>query len=663
MEKLFNPRSVAIIGASHHKEKLGYQILENLLLGGYKGNVYPVNPESGKILNLNVFPGVLNINEEIDLAVIVVPAKFVPQVLTECSQKNVSFAVIVSSGFSETGKEGALMQGEIKEVVIGASAIRVVGPNCLGVFNTTNGLNATFAAPKLIKGKVSAVLQSGALGVALFDWAEKYGFGFAKFVSLGNKIDLEEAEIIEYLANDEETKIIAVYLEDVHNPAKFLKACSKASKKKPIVILKGGMTDRGAKAAFSHTAAMVSSRKITKAIFKQSNLIMASSIQEMLTIIQLLNTEAVIASPNLAIVTNAGGPGILATDEADQAGLNIANPSEKESKELQKLIPQAASLANPFDLGGEAKADDYKKALNIIINSNNFSSVLTILTPQTATEINETAQMIVQFAKAKKPVITSFLGDKTISDAKKILRDGGIPNVGDLQLAVQALAKISRYWQKRDSKEYLIELEKQSNPLNLSGDQFDLIRRYNIPVPESALATNLDVAQKALQRIGFPVAVKNVSNSGIHKFRAGKVILGIQNQESFEAAIKKVGFPVLVQKMVNAPFEVIVGAKRDPKMGVIITFGWGGVFVEDLSDISLRILPLTECDLDEMIKETKIGKILVRENVNLSPIKNIMIEVAQIMTDYPEIEEMDLNPLKVSQDEAIVVDVRYKLEN
>jgi acetyltransferase len=645
LDKLFNPGSIAIIGASRHKEKLGYQILDNLIKSGYKGNIYPVNPEAEAILNIKTYKKITDINDSIDLALIVVPAQFVLEVLKECVNKNVAYAIIISSGFSEIGPKGEKIQKQILEEIVGGSELRIVGPNCLGVINANTNLNLTFALPKLVKGGVSAVFQSGALGVALLDWANKYDFGFAKFVSLGNKVDIEESDIIEYLADDPETKIIALYVEEILKPSKFFQKARYVSNKKPIVILKGGTTPMGARAAFSHTAAMISPEHINRAIFSQANIISSKSIDEMLNIIQILSCEPPVRNRNLAIITNAGGPGILTTDAASKCGLQL---------------PQSNKAANPMDLLGEAKAIDYDKALNYFTHDDSISSIFVLLTPQTSTEITETAETIAKYNQVTKPIIASFLGYNSVEQGIEILKKYKISHFDDPEEGVEALSKVIKYWEKYFAKKDLIDVKALDQPPSPLGDALELVDDNNIPIPPSGVATTIDVALKIVGRIGLPVAVKNVSKKYVHKYKAGKVILNVQSESYLKEAVRKVGYPVLIQRMVDSPFEVIVGAKRDPKIGTMVTFGWGGIFAEDLSDISTRILPITEFDLDEMIRETKIGSIIIHEEIDLSAIKNIIINVCQLMSDHPEISELDLNPIKLTKDSAMCVDARYK---
>ena len=660
MDKLFNPKSIAVVGASRSPEKLGYQILDNLIKTGFSGHIYPINPEASNILNLPVYKSVERVPENIDLAIIIVPSAIVPKVLKECVAKNVAHAIVIYSGFAEIGPEGAKLQNEIGEIVKNSN-LRVLGPNCLGIINTSASFNATFAAPQIQKGNVAAVFQSGALGVALFDWAKKYNFGFSKFVSLGNKIDLEEAEIIDYLQNDPETKVIAVYLEQIANPLKFLNVCETTSFKKPIIILKGGTTNLGAKAAFSHTASIVGSAHTTKAIFAQANLIVARTIEEMINLIQVLNSEPPFINNNLAIVTNAGGPAILATDMADRTNVNLPPIPEKDQIKLKKTITAIGSLKNPIDLTGEASASDYDQAIKYVLDNPIYGGVLVLLTPQTATDVSGTAEVLAKYAQYPNPLIASFLGDLAVEKGVEILRQNHIPHFEDPELAVYASAKLAKYWQKIKTPNFIINLEHHEHGANMLDDPLELISRYNIPIPPSGMATNFDVATKIAERIGFPLAIKNISPDVVHKYKAGKVILNVSNAINLKDAIKKVGFPVLIQQMVDLPFEIIIGAKRDDNLGILITFGWGGVFVEDLQDISTRILPLTEIDLDEMIKETKIGQVLIREKIDLSIIKNILIDVSQIMIDFPEIQEMDLNPIKIGPGIALCVDARYKI--
>jgi len=662
ISNLFYPENIVVVGASRHKEKLGYQILDNLISSGFKGNIFPINPEAGEILGFKAYEKVEDVScsHEIDLAIIIVPAVAVPNVLKNCITNKIPYAVIISSGFSEIGGNGKLLQKEIDEI-ISNSSIRVLGPNCLGIFNTHNNFNATFAAPVLKKGNVSAVFQSGALGVALLDWAGKFNFGFSKFVSLGNKIDLEESEIVSYLGNDPNTKVIAVYLEQISNPLKFLETCRRVSKEKPIVILKGGMTSMGSKAAFSHTASIVGSSEVTKALLTQANLIVARTIEEMLNLIQVLSFEPEINGDDIAIITNAGGPGILATDMADSLGLKMSKPSDKESDTLKENFSEIASLKNPFDLTGTAKAEDYRKILNYVLSERaKYSAGLVILTPQTATEVEETAKVLAERANARKPVIASFLGDKAVESGLDILREAKVPHFENPELAVYALWKILSYYKKRKEIDKIIHFEKNDfGKVNLS--PLALLSHYGINIAKSINTNTESEVLKAVRQLDGLLAVKSSSPTVVHKYRAGKVFLNIQNGYMLKAALKKVGWPALIQEMVESNIEIFIGAKREENYGIVLSFGWGGTFVEELKDISTRIIPLTTSDLDEMIKETKIGKVLIKEEINLNMVKSAILAVAKIMIDFPEITEMDLNPLKVKHDKIICVDARYKI--
>lgn len=659
MLKLFKPQSVAIIGASRHKEKIGYQILDNLIKSGYKGKIYPVNPEASEILGLKSFKHISEITDEIDLALVVVPAIIVQQELQNCVLKQIPYAIVISSGFSEIGPSGKHLQEQIKNDIVKNSHLRVVGPNCLGLINTSNGLNLTFAAPKMVTGNVSAVFQSGALGVAFLDLAQKYEFGFAKFISLGNKVDLEESEILNYLADDPDTAVIALYIEEISNPAKFFRIARETSDKKPIVVLKGGITKLGAKAAFSHTASMVGSKEINRAIFSQANLINVKTMEEMLSIISILSHEPPVQERKLAIITNAGGPGIIATDAASRHQFTLLSPKKNNLKHELKMA-SLTSIANPLDLTGAAKAKDYEIALSYFSKDDSFSSILILLTPQTATEIEETAKVIAKYAKAPKPIISSFLGDKMVENSIEILKKAQCPHFEDPDEGIRALEKVITYWQKRFSNNAPLKIKNLERISQATKDPLALISDYHISVPRSGLASNIISALQIFREINGPVAVKNISPRIVHKFKAGKVKLNIQNENDLKRAISDVGFPILIQKMIDIPLEVIVGAKRDENLGVLITFGWGGIFTQDILDFSTKITPLTENDLNEMIKETKIGKILIRENINLDKLKDTIIAVAQIMTDYPEITEIDLNPIKIDKERLYCVDARYK---
>jgi acetate---CoA ligase (ADP-forming) len=663
LDKLFNPKSIAIIGASRHSEKIGYQILNNLITGGYKGKIYPVNPEASEIMSLKAYAKVTDIPDAVDLALVVVPAEFVAEVISDCAAKDVSFATIITSGFAEIGPKGKDLQNKITES-IKDSKLRIVGPNCLGIFNTTENMNLTFAASKLVKGNVSAVFQSGALGSVSLELAQKYEFGLAKFISLGNKADIEESEIIEYLANDPQTKVIALYVEEITSPEKFFNRAREASKKKPIVLLKGGETKAGARAAFSHTAAMITPSFINSAIFSQANLVVVKTIEEMLSVISILSCEPPVKYKNLGIITNAGGLGILATDAASREGFNLP---KIDSKEMQGTNTESFStVANPLDLTGGAKASDYEKALKYFCADDRFSALMVILTPQTATEIDETARALSKYAKASKPIISSFLGDKIVDDAVEILKKNKIPHFEDPEEGIVALSKVVKYWQRFYSKEDFIDLGTSKKTITHSkeiNDGLDIMSEYNILTPVSGIASNEEEAMEIFRKIKASVAVKNISNKVVHKYKAGKVVLNVQNEEFLKETLVHVGYPALIQKMVDSPFEIIIGAKRDSKMGSIITFGWGGIFTEDLKDISAKILPLTETDLDEMIKETKIGQILIRENIDTSKVKDVIRAIAKLMNECEDISEVDLNPIKLTPRGAYCVDARYKLNN
>lgn len=659
MHKLFNPSSVAIIGASRHKEKIGYQILDNLIKSGYEGKIFPVNPSKESILNLKTYSSVSEVLDEIDLAVVVVPKEFVFEVLQECVKKYIPYAIIISSGFAEVGPKGREIQEKIKNEIIEKSNLRIIGPNCLGILNTNDNLNLTFAAPKLIDGGVSAVFQSGALGASLLDLAQKFEFGFAKFVSLGNKVDLEESEIIEYLANDDDTHVIALYVEEISKPLDFLKKAALAAKKKPVVILKGGVTSIGAKAAFSHTAAMVSPAHINRAIFSQTNLIVANTIDELLGIISILSCEPPVREKKLGIITNAGGPGILATDSASFHNFKLLQP-DKETLQKELPHPDIASLANPLDLTGAADANDYEAALNYFLNNNDFSSILLLLTPQTATEIEKTADIISKNSHSSKPIISSFLGDRTVKNGIEILRRSHSPHFEEPSDGISALAKVIHYWQKREEKENIIDIAKrnQKNTNNIFALQ--LASDNNIAVAPFVLADTILEGSRAFQNLKKPLALKLISKDIVHKFKSGKVVLNISTEREFQDTASNLGMPLLVQEMIEAPIEVLVGTKRDERLGIIITFGWGGIFTEDLKDISSRIWPLTYNDLDEMIKETKIGQVLQKEKIDLKLLKEIIVNIIKIMLDYPTISEFELNPIKVSSKNVICVDARYK---
>ncbi len=651
----FQSQSIAIIGASANPKKLGYQLLKNLLAAGFTGKVFPINLKEKEILGLESFQSVLDIHRQLDLAVIIVPREIVPQVLRQCVLKEIPYVVIISAGFAEKDAKGEKLQQELIKITKN-SPTKIIGPNCLGIVDTTNNLNLTFAAADVLKGPIGLILQSGAIGAAIFDWAKSEEIGISKFISLGNKIHLTEIEALEILAGDEKTKAIALYLEEITDPPLFMAKCRELSLQKPIIILKGGMSIKGAKAAASHTGALSSPEELNSALFRQANLIVAEDYEELLDFLALFSSKIADFSENsLAIVTNAGGPGILAVDAASNFKMKLPKLSDKEIISLEKEISDFASLENPFDLGGDADALSYQKIIKFIQNINSFSAILAIVTPQATTNLEQIAQILSSFRGGPKILMACFLGGQRVAKSLDILAKAHLPHYDDPAEAIELLSKIYQYSKKREHPLTTVNLPKTVHHIHLS--EQELISRYALPFAKSYEVSNDAEVMGHIETLGYPVAYKAAKIR--HRGKRGKVGLNIDDHSSLERAIRVIGFPGILQEMIDSSLEIIIGARRDTKFGVTLLFGQGGIFVEEQKDTSFAILPLTARDLDEMIEETKVWQTLKRIQVK-EAIKEVILKVALLMVENDDIKEIELNPLKVLPQKIIAVDLHLE---
>lgn len=655
MTNFFQSKSIAVIGASTSPKKLGYQLLKNLIDSGFKGTILPINLKEKEILAKTTYQSVLDVHRRIDLAVIIVPRENVPQVLRQCVLKEIPYVVIISAGFAEKDAKGKKLQKELLAITKG-SKTKIIGPNCLGIVDTANALNLTFAATQVLRGPIGLILQSGAIGAAIFDWAKANEIGISKFISLGNKIHITETEALRILADDPETKAIALYLEEITDPSHFLAECRQLSKNKPIIILKGGMTIKGAQAAASHTGALSSPEELNTALFEQANLIVAEDYEELLNFLELFSAKTFdVEKNNLAIVTNAGGPGILAVDAAADFKLNLPKLPAPEQDLLSRELSGSATLENPFDLGGDADALSFQKTLDYLEKSNLYAAILAIVTPQTTTDMVQIAEILANFRQRPKIIIAIFLGGQKINKAIDILRSAHIPFYDDPREAISLIAKIYRYFKKANLTAEVINYQKTASDTKLS--EKELIARYSLPVAEYIEVTNDAEIMGHLEELDFPIVYKaaRVKSRG----KRGKVGLNIDDQSSLERAIRTIGFPAILQKMIDSPVEIIIGGRRDPKFGLTLIFGQGGIFAEEQNDVNFRIFPLTDADLDEMIEETRIWKVLRKMSAK-GAIKEVILKVAKLMIENQDIKEFELNPLKVQPGKVTAVDIHIE---
>lgn len=700
LDFLFNPRSIAVIGASRIKGKLGNDVLKNILTLGYKGKVYPVNPKAKKILGKICYPSVKDIKGKVDLAVIIVPAPFVSQVLEECGQKGIPAAIIISAGFKEIGKEGLKREKEVIKIAK-RYKINILGPNCLGLINVNISLNASFAEGMPYFGNVSLISQSGAMAVAILDKAKKQNFGFNKIISLGNKAVLTENEILEYLAQDKSTKVIAIYLENISNGQEFIKIAKKITSRKPIIILKAGITQAAAQAISFHTGVLAGSNEAVDAAFKQAGVIRASTMEDLFNLSKAFSYQSFPQSNRIAIITNAGGPGVMATDAMENLSISLAKFSKITSKTLKRKLPQAASIHNPVDLIGDAKADRYQLVLKAVLGDKNVDGIIIILTPQTVTEVEKTAEVVSQynFQYKNKPILCAFLGGKRVSLGIEILNKNKIPNFNYPEEAIKIMNVMWEYskGRKERRKETVSEIriipktkeeierifkkayqQKQKVVIGIEAEK--LLKAYNLPVVRSGLAKSLNEGLKIAAKIGYPVAIKIISPDIIRKTDVAGVRTNISNKEEFRTAFQMIKKSVqkkiptakiqgiLIQKMIEKGTEIILGMRRDPQFGPLLMFGLGGIYAEVLKDVSFRLAPLTKNEAEKMIFEIKSRKIIEgvrgKEPLDVKAISDCLCQLSQLALDWPQIDQIDINPFFAFEKGkgGIVVDVRFLLK-
>ena len=690
----FEPRSLAVIGASSHPGKVGHALLENILYSGYGGNIFPVNPQGRKIQGLPAYRDITAIPVIPDLAVIIVPAAVVPQVVTECAAKGIRYGVVISSGFREAGIEGRRLE---KETVQRAreGGMRLLGPNCLGFMNSSLPLNASFARLMPPKGSIGVISQSGAICTSLLDWARDQSVGFSKLVSLGNGADLVESDFLDYLAADDDTNVITMYLEGVSDGERFFKSLSRATRRKPVVIFKAGITQAGAQAVSSHTGSLAGSDKAYEAACEQASALRADSVEELVELSRALTSQRPPRGPRVAIVTNAGGPGIIASDACERAGLTLAELSRKSLDRLRAELPPASSLHNPIDVLGDASAERYAVAVEALLSDGGVDALVMILTPQAMTEIDRTAEEIVKIsADSRKTMICCFMGAESVKKAVSVVESAGIPNVEFPDRALQVLARMyERSLQKRrppsrpvrfevdkERVKKIFEIYRKAGRIQVGPEDCRaVLDAYGIKNAPFLVATSYEEAQDFAKQFGYPVALKIVSPQILHKTDVGGVVLGIEDEGSLEEAYEELMFRVrrhmpaaeidgvVVQKMVPEGRELILGMAKDPQFGPLIMVGLGGIYVEAFQDVAFRLAPVSSVETGRMLRELKAFHLLegVRgeEPADLDAVEEVLQRVSQLVVDHRELTEMDINPLMVynSGGGCTCVDVRMTL--
>ncbi len=696
LDMFFAPRSVAVIGAAREPGKLGYNVVNNMLQYGYKGQVYPINPKATEILGLQAYPTVLEVPGPIDLAVVTVPSKFVPDIMKQCGEKGIKGAIIITAGFKEAGLEGVKLERQVLAIAR-EYGIRIIGPNCLGIIDTVQPLDASFAAGVPPRGGIAFMSQSGALCTAILDWALANDIGFSYFVSLGNKADVDEVDLMDAWDSNPNAKVMIAYVEGLRDGRRFIDVARRVTKHTPVIAVKSGNTEAGSRAVSSHTGSLAGSNRAYDAAFRQSGVLRASSIQDLFDYAIGFAYQPVLRGNRIAVVTNAGGPAIMATDALENSGLKLAPLSKETIDYLQANLPEAANKYNPIDVLGDALADRYALAIEAAYKDPNVDGLIVILTPQVMTRIEETAREIGRLSKLyDKPVVGCFMGQEKVSAGVRILTEESVPNYPFPERAAGALRAMSDYrsWLERpplELAEFPVDRERVRQTLarvredgrNTLGDAEarSVAEAYGLRVPKSRLATNADEAVRFAEEIGYPVVMKIASPDILHKSDIGGIKVGVTGagdvRDAFDLLIYRATrympdaqiWGVQLQEMVTGAKEIIIGMNRDPQFGPLIMFGLGGIYVEVLKDVTFRVAPLSALEAREMVSEIRSYHLLqgVRGEraSDIDAIVDCILRISQLVTDLPEIVELDINPLLVREAGAgaVAVDMRLVLSS
>jgi len=689
--RLLQPRSIAVVGAGRTEGTIGHEILRNILSGGFTGAVYPINPTAEPIAGVRSYQSVLDVPDDVDLAVIAVPAQRVQRAIDECGSKGIRTLVVISAGFAESGGDGRAVQDELVSRAR-AAGMRLVGPNCMGIINTdpTVSMNATFAPVPPERGRVAFASQSGGLGIAVLEEARRRGIGLSSFVSMGNKADVSGNDLLRYWEQDNDTDVILLYLESFGNPRGFARIAREVSATKPIIAVKGGRTRSGRRAASSHTAALASPNTAVDALFHQTGVIRVDTLEEMFDTAQLLSTQPIPSGRRVAILGNAGGPGILAADACEATGLEVPDLCPETLAGLRAFLPEAASISNPVDLVASASAADYERALGLVLEDENVDAVIVIFVPPLVTDADDVARAIAQASSGQtKPVVANFLGMPT-APAALSCSESAIPNYCFPEPAVHALARACRYgqWRQRDSGRQvafrdldagglrtMIESVLSRDPAGrwLAPQETNVVMRaYGIAVVESIVVSNSAEAARAARRIGYPIALKAGTAGLLHKTDRGGVRLALQSdaqvRRAFEEMSEALGDEMggaVVQAMAEPGVETIVGVVNDASFGPLIMFGSGGTAVELFGDQAFQVLPMTDADASDLVRSVRGSPLLFgfrgAQPVDVPALEQLILRAACLADDVPEITEMDLNPVIVGPNGAYAVDVKIRL--
>lgn len=697
---LLSPRSVAVIGASRDEDSIGNKLFRNVLRDGFTGVVYPVNPNAAVVASVKTYATVLDVPGDVDLAVVIVPSQFVNGVVAQCAEKGVKGVVIISAGFRETGQEGKDREKELLTLARG-HGVRVIGPNCMGVINTHSSvsMNATFSPVFPPAGGVAFCTQSGALGLAILEYARSLNMGLSTFVSIGNRVDVSSNDLLEYWQDDPCTRIILLYLESFGNPKKFARSARSVSLEKPVIVVKSGRTPAGSRAAASHTGALAATEVGAEALSRQAGVIRVDTLEELFDAATLLSHQPVPKGRRVAIITNGGGPGILTADACAARGLEVPVLGEKSRSALLTALPKGSSLANPIDMTAEATAEHYGRALAILAQDAEVDIVIVIFIPPILTQPQEVAAAIRKnapsYRKKGKTLVASFMGSRGAAVNLGSAKEGYVPSFVFPETTASALSAACGYgdWLRKPKgsvpKLGNIDAAKarrlvdgamsggDSRPLWLDhATTSGVLQAYGIRVPEYRIAASPGEAGVAAAEIGFPVAIKLFSRTITHKTDVGGVMLGVRSKEEAERAYKSIAarlaetghadamHGVIVQKMVKEGIEVIVGVTQDPSFGPLVMFGMGGVYTELFKDVAFRLHPLMDVDAFDLVRSVKTYRLLEgwrgAAPADVASLEELLLRVSAMAEDIAQIVELDLNPVKVmgTGDGCVAVDAR-----
>lgn len=701
LDKIFNPKSVAVVGASDEEGSVGYALMKNFLDSSFEGEVYPVNIRKKEVLKLKAYPNVEQLPKTVDLAIIATPAKTVPDVLEQCGRAGIKGVIIISAGFKEVGPEGKALEDKLIEIKR-KYELRIIGPNCLGIMRPSISLNATFMNKMPKPGNIAFISQSGALGAAILDWAIHENIGFSNFISVGSMMDVDFGDLIDYLGTDPQTRSILMYIEGMKDARKFMSAARHFARTKPIIVVKAGKFSESAKAAASHTGSLTGEDEVYDAAFRRAGIVRVEEIADLFNCAEVLGLQPLPKGPNLAIVTNAGGPGVMATDALIARGGKLAKLSLQTMELLNSILPPYWSVGNPIDILGDAKADRYKEVLEACLKDENVNGVLIIYTAQAVAEPVEIAKSVVEVCKREryrnKTILTSFMGGEAVEEANRILNENGLPTYSTPEQAVKTYLYMYQYKRNLEllyetPEELPVDISPTKRPVLVAmhnavmenrellteAEAKKLLEYYDLPVVKTYVAKTADEAVQRASQIGYPVVLKILSPQITHKTDAGGVALDLNSEakvrEAFEQIIKNAKaynpnaeiLGVTVQSMIKKKgYEVIIGAKKDPIFGPVVLFGMGGIGVELFKDYATGIPPLNQTLARRLMEETKVYQLLKGYRnlppANIKLLEETLVRFSQMIIDFPQIKEVDINPLLINEEEAYVLDARIAID-